>query len=267
MKMVVLAKAVPEVSNVRLTLRERDIDRSELTYVINEQDDYALEEALRLRESKGGEVIVVSIGDEAARKGTTQVIRQCYAKGADRGVMVIDASCGDWDDAVKARIASTVISAEKPDIIFCGSQSSDAASSSFGPMLAELLDMPHATLITALRMEEGGNITVHRDLEQGTQEIVELPLPCLVTVQTGINTPRYASLNRIIAATKKKIDTPGLQDLHIGREQTEEWRRVRRLSVSFPSEKASETVFLQGKPEEEAAQLVRLLNEKGLIQR
>ena len=267
MKIVVLVKAVPEVRNVRLTLKDGDIDRNELNYVINEQDDYALESALQLREKSGGEVVVLSIGDEAGRKGITQVIRQCYAKGADRGIMMLDASYGDWDDEVKAGIASKVISAEKPDMIIGGSQSFDTASSRFGPMVAELLDMPHATLITGLRMEEGGRVTVYRDLEQGIQEIVELSLPCLVTAQTGINTPRYASLNKIIAATKKEIGTPGLQELQISREQIEEWNRVRKVSVAFPSEKASSAVFIQGKPEEEAAQLVRLLGEKGLIQR
>lgn len=267
MKIIVLAKAVPEVRNVRLALKGGDIDRSDLNYIINEQDDYALEEALRLREKNGGEVVVLTLGEEAGRKGITQMVRQCYAKGADRAIMALDASYGDWDDAVKARIASSIISSEGADIIIGGSQSFDTASSRFGPMVAELLDLPHATLITALRNEEGGRITVYRDLEQGVQEIVELALPCLVTVQTGINTPRYASLNKIIAATKKEIKSTSLTELHISAQQIDAWNRVRRVSVAFPTEKESNTLFLQGKPEEEAAQLVKLLGEKGLIQR
>lgn len=267
MKIVTLVKAVPEVMNVRLALKGNDIDRSELNYAINEQDDYALEEALQLKEKNGGEVVVLSMGDEAGRKGITQVIRQCYAKGADRGIMLLDTSYSEWDDAVKARIASKIISTEKPDLVVGGSQSFDMASSRFGPMVAELIGMPHATLITALHTVDGGKIRVHRDLEQGIQEIVELPLPCLVTTQTGINTPRYASLNRIIAATRKEISAPKLQDMQITPQQMSEWNRVKISSVAFPSEKGSGATFLEGNPEEEAAQLVKLLREKGLIQR
>jgi electron transfer flavoprotein beta subunit len=267
LKIVVLVKAVPEVRNVRLSIKGNDVDRSELNYVINEQDDYALEEGLKLREKNGGEVTVITLGDEAARKGITQVIRQCYAKGADSGIMLLHPSCGEWDEAVKARIISRLLERLKPDIVLCGSQSFDTATSSLGPMVAEFAGIPHATLITSLEPEGEKALRVKRDLEQGVQEIVHIPLPCLVSTQTGINTPRYASLNRIIAATRKEITQPGLAELNISETDIEKWKRIRRVSVAFPEERASSVVILQGKPEEEAHQLVAILREKGLIQR
>ncbi|MBX8632385.1 MAG: electron transfer flavoprotein subunit beta/FixA family protein [Thermoplasmata archaeon YP2-bin.285] len=266
-KIVVLAKAVPEVRNVRLSIKGNDIDRSELNYVLNEQDDYALEEALQLREKSGGEVKVVSVGDEGARKGITQVIRQCYAKGADSGLMLLDASYGEWDDAVKARIIARMLDGEGADLILCGSQSSDTSSSRLGPMVAQIMGMPHATLITSLQMLDGGSLRVKRDLEQGIQEIVDIRMPCLLTTQTGINTPRYASLNRIIAATRKEIAQRTRQDIGISDTDIEKWNAVRRVAVSFPAERASNALFIEGKPEEEAAQLLRILREKGLLQR
>ena len=267
MKIVVLVKAVPEVRNVRLSIKGNDIDKGELNYVINEQDDYALEEGLKLKEKSRGDVTVVMLGEESARKGVTQVMRQCYAKGPDSGIMLLHPSYGEWDDAVKARIIAKIVSELSPDVVLCGSQSSDTASSRLGPMVAELTGIPHATLITSLETDVEKAFRVRRDLEQGVQEVVHIQIPCLVSTQTGINTPRYASLSRIIAATKKEIRQPNLSELKISDADLEKWNRVRRTSISFPEEKSSSALILQGKPEEEAQQLVRMLREKGLLQR
>lgn len=268
MKIAVLTKAVPDVKNVRLNVKDNDIDTSELNFVINEQDSYALEEALKLKEKLGGEVAVFSLGDEARKKGITQMIRECYAKGADRGMMLIDNEYMQWDDLARAKILAAMLEREKADVILCGSQSFDSATSRMGPMVAEYLGIPHASLITALEvLEEGKRFKVSRDLEQGVQEIVEIEAPCLLTTQTGINTPRYAALSKIIMATKKELNTLTLQDVGLSADEVGKFNLVKVIEAGFPKEKESNVVMLTGTPEEEAAQLLRTLREKGLLQR
>lgn len=268
MKVAVLVKAVPDVKNVRLNIKDKDIDTSELNFVINEQDSYALEEGLKLKEKFGGEVLVVSAGDEARKKGITQVIRECYAKGADRGLMLIDDSYGSWDDMAKAAIIASVLKNEAPDVTLCGSQSFDLATSRLGPMLAEAMGVAHVSLITALEAEEGGaKFRVKRDLEGGVQEVVEVSSPCVLTTQTGINTPRYAALSKIIMATRKEIKTVNLQGTGFPPAELEQYNRVKVTAAAFPEEKQSNVIMISGTPEEEAAQLVKTLREKGLLQR
>lgn len=268
MKIAVLAKAVPDVKNVRLTIKEKDIDTVELNFVINEQDSYALEEGLKLKEKFGGEVLVVTGGGETRRKGMTQVVRECYAKGADRGIMIVDDGFQGLDDLAKARIFGSVLTQEKPDVVICGSQSFDTATSRMGPMVAEFMGIPHASLITRLEPLEGGKaFSVSRDLEQGIQELIEIKAPCLLTTQTGINTPRYAALSKIIMATRKEIRTVSVQETGVAQGDIGKLDLVKVVSAGFPEEKASNVVILKGTPEEEAAQLVRTLREKGLLQR
>lgn len=268
MKIAVLTKAVPDVKNVRLNVKDNDIDTSELNFVINEQDSYALEEGLKLKEKLGGEVMVFSLGDEARRKGITQVIRECYAKGADRGTIMIDQEYMHWDDLARAKVLAAMIQAEKPDVVLCGSQSFDTATSRMGPMIAENIGIPHASLITSLEvLDEGKRFKVTRDLEQGIQEVVEIEAPCVLTTQTGINTPRYAALSKIIMATKKEIKTVSTQDVGLSPDDLKKLNLVTVTTAGFPKEKESNVVMLTGTPEEEAAQLMRTLREKGLLQR
>ncbi len=267
MKVAVLVKAVPDVKNVRLTIKDNDIDTAELNFVINEQDSYALEEALKLKERSGGEVIVLSAGNEGRKKGMTQAIRECYAKGADRGIMIVDEGYQGWDDLAKAKVFASVLQQEKPDVVLCGSQSFDTATSRIGPMVAEFLGMPHVSLITKLEpAADGTGFSVSRDLEQGVQELVEIQSPCVLTAQTGINTPRYAALSKIIMATRKEIKSIQLKETGVTQEEMEKLNRVKVESAGFPEEKESNVQIINGTPEEEAAQLVRALREKGLLQ-
>lgn len=263
-----LAKAVPDVKNVRLTIKDNDIDTAELNFVINEQDSYALEEGLRLKEKLGGEVIVVSVGDEARKKGITQVIRECYAKGADRGIMLLDQDYAKWDGPVRARVMAALLAPEKPDVVLMGSQSFDTATSRMGPMLGEAMGVAHVSLITALEAGgDGRTFAVSRDLEGGLQEKVKVAAPCIFTTQTGINTPRYAALSKIIMATRKEIKTLTLEDAGMERAELEKLNRVRVTAAGFPEEKEGNALILTGTPEEVAAQLVKSLREKGLLQR
>ena len=267
-KIAVLVKAVPDVKNVRLAIRGNDIETGDLGFVINEQDSYALEEGLKLKEKFGGELVVASMGDDARKKGMTQVIRECYAKGADRGIMLLDNDYGRWDDMSRAKILAALLSQEKPDVILCGSQSFDAATSRIGPMLAEFMSLPHASLITSLEPLDGGRrFRVSRDLEQGIQEILEIEAPCVLTTQTGINTPRYAALSKIIMATRKEIRTLSSKDTGIDAGEIEKLNGVTIVAAGFPEERQSKVVMLSGTPDEEAAQLLRTLKEKGLLQR
>ncbi len=268
LKIAVLAKAVPDVKNVRLTMKENDIDTADLNFLINEQDSYALEEGLKLKEKFGGEVIVITAGGESRRKGMTQVVRECYAKGADRGIMIVDEAFQKLDDLARARVFSSLLMQEKPDVVICGSQSFDTATSRMGPMVAEFMGIPHASLITGLEPLEGGKaFRLSRDLEQGVQEILQIGAPCLLTTQTGINTPRYAALSKIIMATRKEIRTVSVQETGVAQGDIGKLDLVKVVSAGFPEEKASNVLILKGTPDEEAAQLVRSLREKGLLQR
>lgn len=260
LNIAVLVKTVPDIRNARLQIRERDLNLSELGMPINEQDSYALEEGVRLKEKFGGEVLVISMGDEARRKGMTQVIRECYAKGADRGLMIIDEKYSSRGTAFKASLFAQILAQEKPSVVFMGSQSADTSSSALAPMLSELLSYNHASLITSLSAESESKFRVTRDLEGGIQEELLIDAPCVFSTQTGINTPRYAALSKVIMATKKEIKTvqaqeiPGVVDAEL-------------KQLKFPEEKKRDTLFIQGTPEEEAKQLLEQLRARGIIQR
>lgn len=259
MKIAVLVKAVPDVRNARLIIEGKGINLSDLSFVINEQDSYALEEAVRLKEKFGGEVAVISLGDDARRKGMTQVIRECYAKGADKGIMLIDAKYSERGPAFKSSVFASVIRELGSSVVLAGSQSSDTSTAAVVPMLAERLSYSHASLITSLSAANDSEFVVTRDLERGIQEEMAVHAPCVLSTQTGINTPRYAALSRVIMAAKKEIE---VREVH-----EEVGHDAELLELRLPKESSRDTVFIQGTPETEAATLLSMLRERGVIQR
>jgi electron transfer flavoprotein beta subunit len=201
MKVVVCVKQVAVLGDeVEFTDGERDVDPDYLDFALNEWDTYATEEALRLVEAAGsGEVVVVSVGDEDAE----DAMRRCLAMGADRGIRV--EAKGTLDPIQVARALAEVVQGESADLVFAGVQSSDSVQAATGAALAGLLDMPSVAVVTKIELGDG-KATVDRELEGGLVDVVEVDTPAVLTIQTGINEPRYATLRAIKQAEEKEID-------------------------------------------------------------
>ena len=209
MKIVVCVKQVAALGDeVEFTEDERDVDPDFLDHALNEWDSYATEEALRVREAAGGEVVVVTVGDEESE----EAMRRALAMGADRGVRVWAEELAGADPITVARALAEVVRAEGPDLVLTGVQSSDAVQAATGTALAELLGLPRVAVVTKLELG-GGTATVHRELEGGLVDVVEVDTPCLLTIQTGINEPRYATLRAIKQAEQKEIEVREPSDL------------------------------------------------------
>jgi electron transfer flavoprotein beta subunit len=207
-KVLVCVKQVAVLGDeVEFTEDERDIDPDYLDFALNEWDTYATEEALRLVEAAGsGEVVVVSVGDEDAE----DAMRRCLAMGADRGIRVETEA--RLDPIQVARALAEVIQSERPDLVFAGVQSSDSVQAATGGALSGLLNLPSVAVVTKIEVGEG-KATANRELEGGLVDVVEVDTPALITIQTGINEPRYATLRAIKQAEEKEIDVRQPGDL------------------------------------------------------
>jgi len=203
MKIAVLIKQVPgSDSSLPIQSDQSWINEESITYVMNESDNYALEEALQLREKNDdGEVVVISLGPDRVQK----VIREGLAKGADRGIHIQVDSVGVVDPLVTASSIANAIKEENFDLIFSGLQSDDLGMGQTGIILGEILGMSTASLVMATELSEG-RIKVKRELEAGFFQWVTMTLPSSVTIQSGLNTPRYPSLKGIMGAKKKEIN-------------------------------------------------------------
>ena len=201
MKIAVCIKQVPtrewqpRLTDDRTWVRDQDI-----AYEMNEPDAYALEEGLRLREKHSGEVVVVSAGPARVQ----QVIREALARGADRAIHAQDDAFGRADAAASAAAVAEAIRGEGFDVVLTGLQSDDQGHAQFGPVLAERLGMPHSTIIMEVQVTDR-TLKAKRELEGGWFQYVSMPLPALLTIQSGINQLRYATLKGIMAAKKKEI--------------------------------------------------------------
>jgi electron transfer flavoprotein beta subunit len=211
MKIVVCVKQVATLGDeVEFTDDERDVDPDYLEFAINEWDSYATEEALRIKEASGddGEVVVVTVGDEDAE----DAMRRAMAMGADRGVRIDGSDIPPGDPIATAKALAEVVRRESPDLVFAGVQSSDAVQGATGIALAELLGLPRVAVIKKLELG-AGKATVHRELEGGLIDVAEIDTPAVLTIQTGINEPRYATLRAIKQAEQKEIEVVEPGDL------------------------------------------------------
>ncbi len=249
MNIVVCVKQVP-AKDAPLTIAEGGtwIRESDIGFEMNEPDSYALEEALRLKEKHGGEVVALSMGPERVK----QTIKEALAKGADRGIHVADNKFYALDPLGAARSLAAAIEKQKFDLILTGLQSDDHGFGQTGVLLAALLGLPHATIIMQIEVMDG-RMRLKRELEAGWFQHVELPLPALLTIQSGINKVRYATLKGIMAAKKKEIATIPRESLGVAAEVTQ---RVQRIYVP---QKTKTTEFLSGTPKEAAAKLIEKL--------
>ncbi len=254
MKIVVCIKQVP-AKDAPLAITDASwIRETDIGFEMNEPDSYALEEALRLKEKHTGEVIAVSMGPERVK----QTIKEALAKGADRGVHIVHDKAHTLDPLGAAKYLAAAIEREKPDLVLTGLQSEDQGFGQTGVLLAELLGRPHATIIMQIDAQEGG-LRVKRELEAGWFQWVELPMPAVLTIQSGINKVRYATLKGIMAAKKKEIATIAHESLGVTHEATQ---RIERIYV--PS-KTKKTEFLTGTPKEVAAKLIEKLKHEARV--
>jgi electron transfer flavoprotein beta subunit len=247
-KIVVAIKQVPERdAPVHIAADGRWIDEDDLNYTINEPDAYALEEALQLKEKAGaGEVVVVCAGPERVQS----TLREALAKGADRAIHIEADDLGSRDTLGVAKVLAEAIQSESPDLVLTGLQSDDLGLGQTGVVLAELIDIPHATIILQVEPTAGG-IKVKRELEDGWFQHVEMPLPALLTIQSGGNKLRYATLMGIKKAKTKELKT-------VPAAAAVEAPAVTLERVYLP-EKQKKTEMLTGSPAEVAAKLVEKL--------
>lgn len=252
MKILVCMKQVPQ-KDAPLKLNESGTwIREDVSYEVNEPDAYALEEALRQREKHKGEVVVITAGSARAQ----QVLREALAKGADRAIHLEDDRFVNLDSYNVARAIATAIKDEQFDLIFTGLQSDDFGAAQTGVILAELLGWPHATIIMQLEKTDSG-IRVKRELEAGYFQFVDMPLPAVLTIQSGINKLRYATLIGIKQAKAKPLRKVAWDE--VASAVGENRQKIEKLYIP---QKTKKTEFIEGSPAEVAKKLVdKLKNE------
>jgi len=244
---LVCIKQVP-AKDAPLAIAGNWIRESDIGFEMNEPDSYALEEALRLKEKHGGEVVAVSMGPERVK----QTIKEALAKGADRAIHIADDNFAQLDPLGSAKSLAAAIKQQKFDLVLTGLQSDDQGFGQTGVLLAGVLDVPHATIIMAIEVD-GQKMKLKRELEAGWFQHLECPLPAVLTIQSGINKVRYATLKGIMAAKKKEIATVTRESLGVSVQPTQ---RVEKIYVPTKTKK---TEFLTGPPKEVAAKLVEKL--------
>jgi electron transfer flavoprotein beta subunit len=252
MKIAVCIKQVPTREwHPRLTDDSTWIREQDVSYEMNEPDAYALEESLRLREKHGGEVVVCSAGPARVQ----QVIREALARGADRAVHVEDSALGAADAFAAAAALAPPMAEEQFDLILTGLQSDDQGHAQFGPVLATRLGVPHSTIIMEVQVE-GQSLRVKRELEGGWFQYVAMPLPALLTIQSGINQLRYATLKGIMAAKKKEVKKVASSAGVASRQ---------KILALYAPQKAKQTVMIGGSASEAAKELIKRLREEARV--
>jgi electron transfer flavoprotein beta subunit len=253
MKIAVCIKQVPTREwQPRLDDSKTWIREADASFEMNEPDAYALEEALRLKEKHGGEVVVCSAGPARV----AQVIREALARGADRAIHVEGDGLASADAFVTSAALAAAMKDEKFDLALTGLQSDDQGFAQVGVILAEKLGLPHATIIMEVLID-GSNLRVKRELEGGWFQMVSMPLPAVLTIQSGINQLRYATLKGIMAAKKKEIKkVTAASPASAGKQ---------RIVSLYTPEKGKKTQLIGGSPVEAAKELVRKLRDEARV--
>jgi len=247
MKIIVGIKQVP-AKDAPLSIAGNWIKESDIGFEMNEPDSFALEEALRLKEKHGGEVIALSMGPERVK----QTIKEALAKGADRGIHIADNNFFQLDPLAASKSLAAAVKSENADLILTGLQSDDQGFGQTGVLMASELDRPHATIIMAIEVTDG-KMKLKRELEAGWFQWIECPLPAVLSIQSGINKVRYATLKGIMAAKKKEITTLQRESLGVSSEPTQQVEKI------YVPTKTKKTEFLTGSAKEMAAKLVEKL--------
>ncbi len=258
MRSLVCLKQVPDTeTQIKVNPAGTGIVTDGIKYVINPYDEFSVEEGLRLKEKfKAGEVLILSIGPDRA----TEAIRTALAMGADKGIHVNDDSLNQADPYVIAQALAAAAAQVQYDIIFCGHRAIDDDFGEAGAMLAEILKLPQVTLVTKVEIaEDKKSATVERDVEGG-KEVVQVPLPCVLTSQKGLNEPRYASLPGIMKAKKKPIDKKTAADLGITAEA-----KLQSRAYSMPPERTAGKKYEGMEPADAAKAVVQALRNEAKV--
>ncbi|MFS0751249.1 electron transfer flavoprotein subunit beta/FixA family protein [Oceanobacillus sp. 1P07AA] len=242
----------------KITVSGGRIEDDSAEYIINPYDEYAVEEAIVQRDEHGGEVTVVTVGDEESEKQ----LRTALAMGADKAVLInTEEDIENGDQYTTAKILEAFFEDKEVDLILAGNVAIDEASGQVGPRLAALLDIPYVSTITSLKVD-GDTASIEKDVE-GDVEIVETSLPLLVTCQQGLNEPRYPSLPGIMKAKKKPLEEIEIDDLDLDEDDIE--AKTKTVEVYLPPEKEAGKI-LEGEPADQVKELVSLLkNEKKVL--
>lgn len=241
----------------KITVRNGQINEDGAEFIINPYDEYAIEEAITLRDANSGEVTVVTIGGEESQKE----LRTALAMGCDKAVLInTEDDLEEGDQFTTSRILAQYFKEQEVDIIIGGNVAIDGGSGQVGPRLAELLDIPYVTTITKLEVN-GETVTVTRDVE-GDSEVIETSLPLLVTAQQGLNEPRYPSLPGIMKAKKKPLEELELDDLDLEEDEVEP--KTKTIEIYLPPKKEAGKV-LQGDLTDQVKELVTLLRTEAKV--
>ena len=260
MKIVVPVKQVAALDDEFELLDDGSgVDPDFVELDLNEWDAFSLEAALQLHESSGdGEVVVVTVGGEDA----DEALLGCLARGADRAVRVWEDSLADADPLAVAKVLSAAVAREQPDLVLCGVQSSDAVNGATGVALAGYLEMPHVAVVKQLDYDAAGSTaTVKRELEGGLVEVLRVRTPALLTIQTGINEPRYANLRAIKQAREKPLDVSTPDQLGVDSEAIAAVAGSRRRRLR-PPDRGAGAEMIDGAPSEVAARIVEIVRDR-----
>jgi len=259
MEILVCVKRVPDASENEIEVNSKgtDIDRDDLVYSVNEWDNYAVEEAIQIRDKVGGTVTVITVGDEEAE----EVLRREMAMGADKGILISDEAFEGTDGRGIAAILKTEIEKGNYDLILTGAQADDGAGQ-VGGMLAAMLDVPYASLVNHLEIIDDKKIKAGREIAGGNQEMNEIELPCVLSIQTGINEPRYVGIRGIRKVASLDIPVRTAGDL--GLDASAAAPKVNRVDYFVP-EPGEGAEMLEGSTEEIIEKLVEILKAKGGI--
>jgi len=251
---VVCISQVPDTeSRIKIASDGKKIDETGLKFIVSPYDEYALEEAIRLKEAKGGEVTVISFGPDRVAQG----LRECLARGATKALH-IKGDITNVDSLGIAKVLAAAIKTLTWDLIFTGKLGVGTDNALVGPMVAEILGIPQINVVTKLEVGEG-KVTAHREIE-GAEEIIESSIPALITAQKGLNEPRYASLKGIMAAKKIPIATQTPQELGLS-DSDIFGRRVKLLSLEMPPEKAAGKKIQASDPAAAAREIVSYIRD------
>ncbi|MFZ0707332.1 MAG: electron transfer flavoprotein subunit beta/FixA family protein [Candidatus Korobacteraceae bacterium] len=263
MNILVCVRRVPDTSENEIQLNGAgdDIEREDLVYSINEWDNYAVEEALQITARVGGEVTVITVGDEEDE----EVLRREMAMGAKQGVLLTDEIFAGSDAKGIATILRSYVDKNKFDVILTGVQAEDGGAQ-VGGMLAALLDYPFASLVNAIEVLEGSKLKITREIAGGNKEISEIDLPCVLSIQTGINEPRYVGMRGIRQVASVEIPQFGASELGVDKGAVGEvGAKVKRLDYFVPA-LGQGAEMLTGEREDVIDRLIELMKSKGGLQ-
>ena len=262
MEILVCVKRVPDTAEneIEVAAGGSDIERDDLVYSVNEWDNYAVEEAIQIVDKVGGSVTVVSVGDEE----TEEVVRREMAMGANNGILLSDDAFEGSDGKGTASLLKAAAQKGSYDLILTGAQADDGAGQ-VGGMLAALLDVPYASVVNYIEVLDDKKLKIGREIEGGNQEMNEIDLPCVLSIQTGINEPRYVGIRGIRKVASVDIPVWGATDLGLAPDSVgAAAARVKRLDYFVP-ELGEGAEILEGSMEEIADKLIELLKAKGGI--